>query len=347
LRRSGVVALLVAACVWAWGCALAGAVEAAEIDPAELLRRAEGAEAEGDIEGAIELYERVVAEAPAHRAASRALRRLPALRALLGPSSEVIQELEAVKRAYPGLGSDAAIAAVDALLARAEAGQVRVALHLWLANEYAWVRNEHDAARAHYLEAAWERGATEEQLADAWAGASRSSLSWRALNETRRALERFVATHPEHAAGIGADVLREDLGDRQVRIAASWVGAIALVMVALRFVGSRGWRAMRWRVLARWKPWRAGLFLAWTFGGAGVIAELWEHGNLLAFVACVPGVWAVYLTTGAVEWARTAASGAEGGTDWRWGAAVLAALASFGAVYFTLSALGQQALIGM
>lgn len=318
-----------------------------ELEPAELLRRAEAAEEQGDVEAAIALYERVVAVAPGHRAASRALRRLPALRALLGPDAPVMRELEEIKREYPRLGSDAAIEAVAALLGRAEAGPVRATLLLWLANEHAWVRNEHERARELYLEAAWVGGATTEQLADAWAGASRSSLSWGALNETRRALARFVAAHPESEVGIGADVLREDLEDRQVRIAVSWLGASALLLVAVRFVWARGWRAMRWSVLARWRPWRAGLFLVWTFGGAGVIAELWEHGNLLPFVACVPGVWAVYLATGGVTWAGAAPPAGLGGGAARWLSAALAGLASFGAVYFTLAALGRQALIGM
>lgn len=134
--------------------------------------------------------------------------------------------LEEVRREYRTLGSDAAVARVEAALAAAPEGPAAASMRVWLANERAR-RGEHDAVARIGAELAVDPGATDTQ---------RAFVAGRVAFDRREGQRRVVAGVAGAVGVAYLAVAARGPGPwrwRSAGLAAGLLGAVPVVLAAL------------------------------------------------------------------------------------------------------------------
>lgn len=295
-------------------------------------------------QAALAHYERVAQRDPSNRYASRALRRVRSLTGDRRNETAIYRALERVKSGYLEMGSDAAVAEVEALLEQSQEATTRSDCLLWLGYEYLYAQKRLDLARSRFLEVTTTPGVAPARAVEAFFGALEASPRLVELSVVQWHLEAYLAAHPESVNTTSLARLLDEVVDRRLRRIALFVSLAAFILLAFLWTVRRGWRAFTPTVLRHWRPWRGLLFVCYVFLVGGAVAEMWEPGYLLPFAACIPFVGAVFLAMGAIRWAN----GPDAWTGVRAiGAALVGTTATLGAVFVPLYALGETAILGM
>lgn len=295
------------------------------------------AEQAGDADAATAAYRRSLDLDPGGRFAARAHARLRVLAAIPAEDRGVLTRFDGVRRDYRRLGSAAATAQVTALLAQARHPQTIAQLRLWLGEEAAGA-GDLATARAHAYAAAETPNLPVARARRAFELAVRATEpgDW---PEVERRLAAFAQRWPDRAAAVDVGRLIDEMADRRQRRVARIAAWLSLLSLLALLVWHRAWRALRPTTLRRWRPWRTLAYLAWAFGGAGMLAERFEGGYGWVVGAVALAVGPVSLAAGALGQVPRRAPA------WLVGAVVAAA--TLGAAFLLLARLGQAALMGM
>jgi hypothetical protein len=349
------VALLLPTAAWAsGGSGAAGVVEAAtapvgEPSPTGLERdcaagsgesgartcfiAGEQAERAGDVAAASRLWRRVMELSPSGRYARRAGR------LLTGLHDADASELEALKREAWQLDRDEVERRWSAAFERAQRPETRAALLLWRAERVGGVGSRVEFARFDaLLDAPLATADERHRMIRAYVRSARDARdAWSAMPR----LEAWLVRHgPEVSAGMRAE-LRDELVDRVLEAVAVTVSGLIVTVLWLRAMLERAWHSL----MAGRKGWLRPapyLFVAWAFGGAGLLAEGWEEGYLPVFVVAGLAVASMLLLGAATDEAMRRA-GRPRSRGW----VVLQAAGTLATVILVFAAMGEERVLGM
>lgn len=306
-------------------------------------RLGEIAEAAGDFAEAEVAYVTSRETDAGSRYAVRAEGRLRVVREALAGDSEARVAFTRLRENYATTGSEASVAEAEALLAATDDAALQADLLSFLATEELYVRSDWERARQMFLDVT-QRATDDSVVIAAFHGASLSSRTFGALGDTRRRIDAWVEAHDRPGVARSLEPIRRDLIDRRGRYPAVVAFGVCGVLLLVLFLSLRGWRGFSKASRQAWSPARRVVFVAWAFGGAGFLAEGYEHGYVEAFLLCIPLVAGVVLIAGATG----AVVQRDGAPRWqRMAWRVATAGATIGAVYAGMAAFGKQSVFGL
>lgn len=309
-------------------------------------REAECWDAISEQSRALAAWRRVLAEDPSVRPAVRARTRIRVLeRRVDGElASPVHQGLDQVRRQRLQLGSDVSIERVTALIPLATTAFERAEIYLWLGDEFLDLRRDYDASRAWYLQVLDLEGLEPRVYYQALNRIVDIGLYSGELREPARDVDRFIRLHPEIADAADLHSLRAwaaPMAWRHATFAASTIGLTLLLLLALY---SRFWAVLMAPQRYGWRPWTKVALLAWLFLGAGVMAEMWDHGFFAPFGLAFVFVALVHL----VGTSSTASLLQGGQPRWLLGVAgLVVGWATAGAIYMAVHLTHLHAILGL
>jgi hypothetical protein len=269
---------------------------------------------------------------PDGRFANRAHRRVRALSRHEGPDAALRARFERRIAQMKPEDARAVGADVESMLAEARTPTLRAELLMWLANEAYYRRGDPAGGRARYLDAARVEGLPD----PLWRRAVSDAVLTVEGTEGLDAIETVIRSRPETADGWAR--LMDEIEDRRQRRWARGASVLSLAVLAVVFLFRRGWRALRPDAVRAWRPWRGGAFVAYAFGAAGFLADRYEGGYGLPFLACGIVSLAVYLVAGAAQHA---------GAERSWGVGIAGAAATLGACFLILARLRMESVVGL
>ena len=286
-------------------------------------------------------WRRLLEHEPSHFMAHRAIARLRFYERR-GVGSPILDALDEIRRSYLQLGSDEAIRRVEALLLQTSDSQEQAELLLWLAEEHLALRTEYGPATARYEQVLELDGLRIGQYYKALNGLLDIGLYTDQMLPARRAVDRFLRLRPDLAEEPLLLALRAWAAPMAWRgtVRSLAYGFLALFLTCLLW--ARAWRAAESLRDGRWRPLPGALVLVWLFGGAGLLAEGWDHGFLAAFWTAGLGSLFVYLLSGA--WAHASPPRSTLTLTLR---SLLGALATLSVIYLAIDAFNLHAIVGL
>lgn len=313
---------------------------AANGDAAAAYQYALDADRAGDIDDALRGYELALEIDPSARFGRHALSRARVLRAQLGSGAnpQIAREIARITAEAPN-DPATATAQMAALLDTPDlAPSDRGRVLFWIAGD-ARNRGDHRAAWDSYQQLVELDGAPTALQHAAIDGLVGTSGDAGRIAEARSLVATYIA-----AQGLGPTELGnalDQLSDQLWRSRCDALASVALPAFAAAWLARRAWRGLALAHLARVRAWRGVAFIAWAFGFAAVVSETWYEGNLNALLLCIPVVTAMHVLT--------LAMGANPPQSRPLGAALglLAAAATFSAIYLTMRLTERTAMLGM
>lgn len=276
-------------------------------------RAAECFDSLSDSSAALEAWRAVVAHYPSARQAAKARARIRALEPRVAqPSATGIPDrLDIIRRQRLTLGSDEAIAQVQALLDEAQEPPDLASLYLWLGDEYLDIRKDYDASRASYLEVIELEGLEPRTYYRALNRLVDIGLYSGETGPPARDVDRFIRLHPEISDAANIHALRAWAAPMAWR---GFVLKLSLIGIALFFVFALSlgaWRVIRAPKAYGWNPLPAIALLAWLMLGSGFFAEQWDTGFFMTFAIGFLLVSAIHVLSTSAAAAQPAGDSAQ------------------------------------
>ncbi|TVQ97643.1 MAG: hypothetical protein EA398_14235 [Deltaproteobacteria bacterium] len=288
----------------AWRRRIAGALLTADDHHAARLhyRASEFAERDGDLVDAITACGESLALDPSGRFAHRCRARLRTLEARAVSPEHIAfhTAMDEVRRQFTGMEPDEAVARVEAIAAAAPDSATTALALEWLSREFGDRRADPDTGYTHAMRMVALPDLPPNLLHRGFNLVIVHGHDSGRIIEARRELDRFTRLYPEQAEAAQLQLLRAYALPFWLRPFAAGAAWASLVLFALLFVVRRGWRGFADLRSGAWRPWPQWLWFTWLFAGAGIIAEMWDRGFLVPFLAFIPTTIAVHLLGGAL-----------------------------------------------